>query len=301
MIPLRSLLFLLMSSVLSAQDQMVIELWPEGVPDLRPDATPEREAEGRIYNVHQPSIAVHKAAQPNGTALIICPGGSYTRLAYQHEGVEIARWMNSLGVTAFVLKYRLAEYGHPAPLRDVLRAIRTVRSRAAEFGINPERIGIFGASAGGHLAGSAATLFDAPEGKTGAALDATSARPDFAILLYPVVAMRPPHAHPGSARALMGPTPSEELSHHLSVDLQVSSSTPPTYIVHAQADPAVPVHNAILLYEALCDAKVPAELHIAEKGPHGFGLREGLGSVSHWPRTCEAWMQSHGWISPEKN
>ena len=203
----------LASAGLAAADAKKIDLWPEGVPGLRADATPEKIENARASNVHHPYMEVFPvpADQAVGTAVIICPGGAYLRLSIENEGSLIAQRLNKVGVTAFVLHYRMVEYGHPAPMRDVLRAIRLVRSRAAEFGLKSDRIGVVGSSAGGHLAATAATLFNDPEGQTGAALDATSARPDFAVLLYPVITMKESLTHAGSRRALLGATPAPEL------------------------------------------------------------------------------------------
>jgi len=275
-----------------------IDLWPEGVPGLHADAAPEQVADGRIVGVHRPSMAVYPApsAVANGTAVVVCPGGGYMRQAADHEGVQIAQWFNARGGTAFLLRYRMVEYGQPAPLQDVLRAIRTVRARAAEFGVKPERIGVIGFSAGGHLASSAATLFDAPEGRTGAALDAVSARPDFAILLYPVISMQPGVTHAGSRQALLGASPTPELEQRWSTDRQVTAGTPPTFLVHSVEDPAVPVQNSLLFFEALRKAGVPVELHLFAKGPHGFGMRPGVGPGSEWPALCDAWLRVNGWL-----
>jgi acetyl esterase/lipase len=283
-------------------DRQVIALWPEGVPDAKPDAGAEREVDERVYNVQVPTLTRYPApvATANGTAVIICPGGGYVRLAVNKEGTELARRLNALGVAAFVLKYRLAEYGHPAPLRDVLRAVRIVRSRSEELGVRPDRIGVLGASAGGHLAACAGTLFDAPEGRTGAALDATSARPDFVVLLYPVITMTDPFAHAGSRRALLGENPSAALVERLSVEKQVTARTPPTFIVHTLEDASVPVENSLLFFQALRRAGVPAELHVYEKGPHGFGTRAGLGPASSWPERLEEWMRFHGWLDAQR-
>jgi acetyl esterase/lipase len=290
---------------LRAAEPAVIDLWPEGVPDLRADASDEKdEGNGRISNVHHPRLTVYPAPadRANGTGVIVCPGGGYVRLAMEHEGAAVARWLNSLGVSAYVLRYRMVEYGHPAPLRDILRSVRLLRSRASEFGLNPERIGVLGFSAGGHLAASAGTLFEAPEGKTGAALDTTSARPDFMILLYPVITMtREPYVHAGSRRGLLGPNPTAELQEHLSMELQVRKDTPPAFIVHTEEDKSVPVKNSLLFYEALQQAGVSAELHIFEKGPHGFGLRPDLGPTSEWPARCETWLRFHGWLTPPEH
>lgn len=279
--------------------ETVIPLWPEGVPGGRTDLGAEVADNEHVENVQQPSLTLFKpdAAKANGTAVVICPGGGYARLAFGHEGIDIAKWFSARGATAFVLKYRMKEYGHPAPLQDVLRAVRLVRSRAAEFGARPDRIGVFGSSAGGHLAASAGTLFDNAAGKTGAALDAVSARPDFLMLLYPVISMDPSITHAGSRQNLIGKNPSPELVELLSVEKQVSDATPPTFIFCTQEDKTVPVENSIRFFQALTRHHVPAEAHIFERGPHGIGMRPGFGPASDWPRLGEAWLQAHGWIA----
>lgn len=288
----------LLAAPLRSSETKVVELWPEGVPGLRADASPEKVNDGRVGNVHQPTLTWYPA--PAGlacdTAVIICPGGGYGWLSMENEGSTPAHWLNSLGVSAFVLKYRLAEYGHPAPLQDVLRAVRLVRARAAEWGVKPNRIGVLGFSAGGHLAACAGTLYDAPEGRTGAALDAVSARPDFLVLLYPVITMKDPYVHAGSRRNLLGPQPTPEQIDHLSAEEQVTNDTPPAFLVATTADKSVPVENSIEFYEALHRAGVPAELHLYERGPHGFGLKPGYGATSEWPRLCEQWLRLHGWL-----
>jgi acetyl esterase/lipase len=291
---LASLLF----AVTTLAEPPVIPLWPEGVPDAQPDGGAEYIQDDRVYNVQAPTLTLlaPPAGTANGTAVIICPGGGYQRLAVSVEGNPTARWLNSLGVTCFILKYRLKEYGHPAPLRDVLRAVRLLRSRAAEFGIDPERIGVFGSSAGGHLASSAATLFDHATGKTGHALDAVSARPTFVILQYPVILMDGPHVHHGSRENLLGKTPAAELVALLSTDRQVTAQTSPAFLVHTAEDASVPLENSLAFFTALRRAGVPAELHLFERGPHGFGMRADLGPTSEWPRHCAAWMRSHGWV-----
>lgn len=284
---------------LRADDYPVIDLWPEGVPGLRADASAERVLDGgRITNVHRPTLTVIAPSNPatDGTAVIICPGGGYTRLAFDHEGIVPAKWFRSLGVTAFILKYRLREYGHPAPLRDVLRAVRTVRSRAAEYHIRPDRIGVLGFSAGGHLAASSGTLFDSPDGRTGAPIDAVSGRPDFILLIYPVITMDSQHSHQGSLTALLGQNPQPELARRLSVETQVSKATPPAFIVQTEEDKTVDVENSLMFYQALRNADVPAELHLYAKGPHGFGMRPGFGPASDWPARAESWMRFNGWL-----
>jgi len=287
---------LLMTPILRAAGEQAIDLWPEGVPGLKPDASPEHDdGDGRVSNIHHPSLTYFPApaGTANGTAIIICPGGGYVRLSFLHEGVDEARWFNSLGVTAFVLKNRVKEYGHPAPLQDALRAIRIVRSRATEFGVRPDRIGIMGFSAGGHVAATAATLYDAPEGRTGAPLDSVNARPDFLLLIYPVITMQDPYAHAGSRLNLIGPHPSQALMDHLSPELQVTKDTSPAFLVSTEEDKTVAFQNIVLFFEALKRAGVPAEMHIFEKGPHGFGMRKDLGATSEWPQRCAEWMRLH--------
>jgi acetyl esterase/lipase len=287
----------------------VLPLWPEGVPAAaRPDAPAARgdlgaergDASGSIANVSQPTLTVVPPAvdRPNGTAVVICPGGGYTNLSMNREGQQYAAWLSTLGITSFILKSRLQEWGHPAPLQDVLRALRLVRSRAAEFGVDPRRIGVMGSSAGGHLAASASTLFDHADGRTGAALDAVNARPDFAVLVYPVITMTDPAAHAGSRRALLGNAPGPALLAQMSVEQQVTAATPPTLLLHTQGDKTVPVDNSILYYQALTRAGVPAELYVFEQGGHGIGMRDGLGNASAWPRRAEDWLRQRGLLAP---
>jgi acetyl esterase/lipase len=286
---------------LRAADPTVIALWPEGVPGLHADASPEKqEKAGRISNIHNPTLTMYApaAGTANGTAIIICPGGGYMRLAIEPEGVAPARWFNSIGVTAFVLKYRLQEYGHPAPLQDVLRAIRVVRSRSSELGIRPERVGVIGFSSGGHLAASAGTFFDSLEGRTGAPLDSTSARPDFLVLLYPVISLEGPYASGNSLRALLGANPPPESIHHLSLDRQVTKAMPPVFLCQAADDASVPVESSLTFYLALHQAGVPVEFHVYPTGGHGFGFRPNLGPTSSWPDRCADWMRSNGWLPP---
>jgi acetyl esterase/lipase len=290
------------SSSVSAAPTVML-LWPEGVPGVKQGQGPEVVTEGRIRNISEPTLTVYGPAvdKPNGTAVIICPGGGYQFLSTSREGEQYANWLSTLGITSFVLKNRIGEYGHPAPLQDVLRAVRLVRSRAAEFGIRPDRIGVMGSSAGGHLAASAGTLFDNPAGRTGAPLDATSARPDFMILMYPVIAMDGPAAHAGSRKALLGDEPSADTVRLLSVDRQVTPATPPTLLIHTQEDQAVPVENSILFYQALTRAHVPAEMLLFEHGSHGMGMRAGLGTTSAWPARAEDWLRERGLLTPARD
>lgn len=276
-----------------------VALWPEGVPGQLPGGGTEIVAEGgRISNVHEPTLTPYLAPEGrrSGTAVIICPGGGYNILAADHEGRAPAEWLNSLGVSAFVLKYRLKEYGHPAPLRDVLRAVRLLRQDAAKWGIAPDRIGVLGFSAGGHLAASAGTLFDEADGRTGAVMDAVSARPDFMVLVYPVIRLIGPDAHTGSGRSLLGAAATPEMLERYSLDTRVTKNTPPAFLVHGGTDTAVPPENSVLFYSALRRAGVPAEMHLYREGAHGIGLRPGNGPMSDWPARCAEWLAAKGLI-----
>ena len=279
-----------------ARQPASIPIWPEGVPGAIRDGGPETLTDGLVRNVQEPSLTPYlpPPGRANGTAVIVCPGGGYTVLAIDKEGADVARWLNTLGISAFVLKYRMKEYGHPAPLRDVLRAVRLLRSDGSTWGLRPDRIGVIGFSAGGHLAASAATLFDAPEGRTGATLDAVSARPDFAILVYPVIVLTGPYAHAGSRRALIGDSPAPGLAESLSLDTRVTKDTPPTFLVHGGTDTVVPPENSVRFYMALRRAGVAGELHDFERGAHGFGLQPGHGPVSGWPQRCAEWLAAQG-------
>lgn len=278
------------------------ELWPEGVPGTprEPGGETSRPSpDGELISgVQRPVLTVWRAPadRANGTAVVICPGGGYQVLAVEKEGSDVARWLNGIGVTAFVLRYRLRGWGHPAPLRDALRAMRLVRSRAAEFGVRPERIGILGFSAGGHLAASASTLYDDPDGRTGAALDAVAARPDFTVLLYPVISFVAACAHRGSRQNLLGPDPEPALVEKLSPERQVNVATPPAFLMHTAEDTTVPLENSVLYYQALRAAGVPAELRVYEQGRHGIGLRPEHEAGRRWPAACAAWLATLGFL-----
>jgi acetyl esterase/lipase len=252
----------------------------------------------------KPSLKVFKAEKPNGAAVVVCPGGGYGFLADDHEGKQVAGWLNSIGVTAFVLKYRIVTKDrpgpvHPAPLSDAQRAIKLVRLKAKDFDIDPKRVGIWGFSAGGHLASSAANHWDLGLGN-GNAIDNLSSRPDFCILAYPVITMEDGVTHAGSKRNLLGANPDEKLVEHYSNEKQVTKNTPPTFIFHTSEDKAVLPENATRFYLACKKAGVPVELHIYEKGKHGVGLGRdakwtgGEKSVATWPDRLADWMKSRG-------
>jgi acetyl esterase/lipase len=260
-------------------------LWPDGAPGaLGTDDT------------DRPTLApfLVPAGKGVGTAVIVCPGGGYQGLSMDKEGDQIARWLNSLGVTAFVLKYRLGpKYHHPVELGDAQRAIRTVRSKTAEYRLLPDRIGIMGFSAGGHLASTAGTHFDAGDANASDPIDKVSSRPDFLVLCYPVISFGT-FAHQGSRRNLLGENADPKLVENLSNETQVTAQTPPTFLFHTTTDATVPVENSVLFYSALRKAGVPAELHIYERGPHGVGLAQTDEALSSWPARLADWMRVRG-------
>ena len=229
----------------------------------------------------------------SGASVIVCPGGGYTRLA-DHEGRPVAEWLNSLGITAFVLKYRHGpRYHHPSPLQDAARAIRTVRARAKEWNLDPNRIAILGFSAGGHLASTIGTHFDDGNAASPDPIERVSSRPDRLILIYPVISMRQ-FTHAGSKRQLLGENPPDELVVLLSNDEQVTKQTPPTFLVHSTDDSGVPVENSLRFVEALRKAGVPFELHVYEHGGHGYGLGGNDPVLLSWPKRCADWLKLQG-------
>lgn len=232
--------------------------------------------------VRTPSLTYYPA--PNvvtAPAVVVCPGGGYTHLSAEREGRRVAAWLNLLGISAFVLSYRLADFGHPAPLADVQSALRLVRARAHELGVNAQRVGVLGFSAGGHLAACASCLFEED-----------GARPDFAILAYPVITLQAPYAHAGSRRALLGADPDPALVTALSMETRVTARTPPTFLWHTRDDASVPVENSLLYAQALERADVAHELVVYDTGPHGLGLDPEYEAGRQWPKACEAWLRS---------
>jgi acetyl esterase/lipase len=250
-----------------------------------------------------PMLTAYLPSQPGGTAVVVCPGGGYGALALGHEGKEIADWLNQRGIAAFVLKYRIVSKGrpgplHPAPLLDAQRAIRTMRAKANQWGIDPQRVGIWGFSAGGHLASTAATHFDGGQADAVDPIDRQSCRPAFAILGYPVISMKSPYTHGGSRTNLLGKDADEKLVESLCNDQAVTQETPPTFLFHTDEDRAVPPMNSILFYLALKKHGVPAELHIYEKGVHGVGLAPAAKvkdkGLSGWPDRLHEWLVRRG-------
>ncbi|MGC8640725.1 MAG: alpha/beta hydrolase, partial [Isosphaeraceae bacterium] len=242
--------------------------------------------------------------------VVVCPGGGYGMLAVDHEGKQVAQWLNSLGVAAFVLKYRLGpRYHHPAMLQDAARAIRTVRASGEKWGVDPHRIAIMGFSAGGHLASIAGTHFDAGKPDAEDPIERVSSRPDRMILIYPVIALATPYGHTGSRRNLLGDKPSDDLVRSLSNETQVNAQTPPAFLAHTNADTGVPAENSILFVLALRKAKVPVEFHLFEKGPHGLGLGNGARrfgiapnlAFQEWPKLCAIWLKGQKFLDRPGN
>lgn len=264
-------------------------LWPEGAPGAKGEDDKDI-----------PAVLVYlpPADKANGAAVVICPGGGYGALAMDHEGHQIARWLNSHGVAGIILKYRLGpKYNHPTQLHDAQRGLRHARAHAKEWNIDPNRVGILGFSAGGHLASTAGTHFDRGQTDAKDPIDRLSARPDFMVLLYPVITFDGPFAHVGSRNNLLGKNPAPDLVENLCNDRQVTKDTPPTFLVHTTEDSGVPPENSVLFYLALARHKVPAEMHIYEKGRHGLGLGPRDLPFSSWPDRCVAWLAGRGLLA----
>ncbi|WP_246082253.1 alpha/beta hydrolase [Spirosoma lacussanchae] len=290
-----------------AHSQEVLKLWPDGaIPNALPNVAITEKAETtdgilRISNVSVPTLTAYlpPKEKATGAAVMVCPGGGYSILAASHEGEDIARWFNQMGITAFVLKYRLPDpkimtNQHEVPLLDALQGLTLIRQNAGRYGIDPAKIGIMGFSAGGHLASTVSTHYHRPP-KSGSALQPDAAQPNFAILLYPVITFGE-KAHTGSRDKLLGTLKtSPELIADFSNELQVSAQTPPTFLVHSEDDKAVPVENSILYYQACLKNNVPVEMHLYPKGGHGYGLRtQKFGSLNSWPSACQAWLTAMG-------
>lgn len=278
-------------SAVAAESDPVL-LWPNGAPG----AVGEEDADKPAIRIYLPP-----EDQRTGAAVVICPGGGYGALAIDHEGHQVAKWFNSIGVTGIVLRYRLGpRYRHPAPLQDVQRAIRFVRANAAQFGIAADRIGVMGFSAGGHLASTVSTHYDTGEPTAADAVERASCRPDFAILAYPVISFRSEFGHRGSVRNLLGDTPDDALVQNLSNETQVTEDTPPTFLFHTGEDKGVPVQNSLVYYRALVENNVPAELHVYQNGPHGVGLAPSDPVLSTWTERLHAWLRTNGILAPQK-
>ncbi len=269
-----------------------ITLWPDGPGGANgaPGAQGNAPADRPLLYTYLP-----KGPNTTRTAVIVAPGGGYAHLSMQKEGEDVALWLNARGVAAFVLQYRLGPtYHHPVEIGDAQRAIRIVRSRAAEYGLAPDHIGMWGFSAGGHLTATAGTRFDAGNAGAPDPIERAGCRPDFLVLSYPVITLEEPVAHAGSRRSLLGDTPDPALVSELSAQNKVSGQTPPTFLYTTTDDKTVPVMNSVMFYSALVNAGVPAEMHIFQNGPHGTGLAQGFPDLKVWPDLLATWMRARG-------
>lgn len=286
-LPLLSAVFLSASSLLGQSIlPREIPLWPAGAPG----------AQGNT-DADKPTITIYPVGGSTlvPTGILVFPGGGYLHLSMDYEGRQIAEWLNSYGIPAFVVKYRLGpRYRNPVELGDGQRAIRYVRAHAGEFGIDGHRIGVWGFSAGGHLASSIGTHFDTGKPNSADPIERESSRPDFMILAYPVITFEEPYLHRGSRDALLGDHPDAALIDLLSNERHVTSQTPPTFLFHTSDDPVVPVQNSIQFYLALRTAGVPAEMHIYEHGAHGVGLARSDPELANWPDLLAHWLQVRG-------
>ena len=273
-----------------------IALWKSGAPN----AVGKEPLDIPIIT---PFLAPKETA--TGAAIVVFPGGGYSHLSEIKEGSDVAKWLNSLGISAFVLKYRLGmRYHQPSQLLDAARAVRTVRSRAKEWSLDTNRVGILGFSAGGHLASTLGTHFDSGKADAKDEIDRVSSRPDLMILIYPVISMGE-FTHNGSKLNLLGENPTPDLVRLYSNELQVTKETPPAFLVHTMTDTAVPVENSLMFVSALRKAGVPFEFHLYEQGPHGFGLAPGNPILATWGARCADWLGLHGFthskaVTPEK-
>lgn len=281
--------------------QNLIPLWENNIPNSQISDEVEESVKKDILAIKKvqiPSIEVFLPTKrsANGKAVIVCPGGGYSGLAYDWEGIDVAKWFNAQGVTAFVLKYRLPQsksiiVKNEAPLQDAQRAIRLIRYNADKWHIDKNKIGIIGFSAGGHLASTLGTHYDRSVLRSTDAIDKLSAKPNFMMLIYPVITMNLTYTHKGSRNNLIGKSPTDDLVRLYSNELHVNKNTPPTFIVHSTDDKVVPVENSLRFYENLKKAEVPTELHIYAYGGHGFGLAIGRGYLQSWTQRLADWLE----------
>jgi len=287
-------IFVFMSFSLYAQDK-VIKVWPDGAPNDNGMTEPEEKYEGvRVRNVSEAEMYVYLPDEKNntGAAVVICPGGGYWIEAMDHEGYDIAEWLKSKGVAGIVLKYRLPYGNHEVPSSDARQAIKIVRKNATDWGIHPDKIGIAGSSAGGHLASTVGTRFDYGNSSAQTEVEKMSSRPDFMLLLYPVITFREEFGHMGSRKNLIGEGNNWEMVEKYSNELHVSSETPPTFLVLADDDSGVPPRNSVEFYLALKENSVPAEMHIFAEGGHGFGITKHNQPADQWPDLFYNWLKA---------
>lgn len=282
-----------------------IELWSSEIPgSIRADDYNEiyNENLDQFRKVVDPTLTIFVPKKPNGTSVLICPGGGYANLSINKEGYKVAEWFNTLGITAFVLKYRLPSDAIMkdkaiGPLQDIQVAMRFIRRNVEKWNLNTEKIGVIGFSAGGHLASTLSTHYNDLVYKQ---IDSISAKPDFSILVYPVISMEEEIAHKGSRNLLLGSTPSNELIEHYSNEKQIDSLTPPAFLVHAIDDNSVPVENSIKYFLALKKYNIPSEIHLYQNGGHGFGLGNN-GTSHYWTKQCEDWLILNNYIVETAN
>lgn len=299
---LLALCFLFATTTIHGQDT-IIHFWQQPIPGAI-DNPAYKQVEIKLggdvisyKQVTEPTISVFLAkGNRSATSILICPGGAYVGITYQHEGLNVAKWLNQEGINAFVLKYRLPndkimDNKSTGPLMDALEAIRYIRSHAKVWGLDTTKIGIMGFSAGGHLASTVSNRYNDNIYKSTINV---SARPDFSVLLYPVISMDSSITHKTSRKSLLGAKPTKDNIAYFSNDLQVSSRTPPTFIAHSENDTIVPVINSIQYYLAMKKNKVAGELHIFEKGGHGYGINKGTGTQLNWPNALKEWLQMRG-------
>jgi acetyl esterase/lipase len=299
-----TILFFSLIMTNSFSQNTVLKLWPNGIPGSIKDETykqvpAEPKDIGTIYSkVSDPTLTVYlpPADKATGTAVLICPGGGYSIVAFNHEGILIAKWLNENGIAGIVLKYRLPsdlimKDKSIGPLQDAQEAMRVIRRNSTEWKINPRKIGVIGFSAGGHLASTLSTHYAE---KVYDVADTTNARPDFSLLIYPVISFDASFTHMGSRINLIGNNPTDDAIKHFSNELQIDARTPPAFMVHSSDDDAVPVKNSLVYYENLVKNKIPAEMHIFQKGGHGYGLAINKGTQSAWPELCIRWLNMNG-------
>ncbi len=283
--------FIALSNSIFAQDSLKTYLWDSQAPLSQGNE-----------EVDKPSVTVYfpTKQKANGAAIVICPGGGYVTLALDHEGRKVAQWYTDLGFTAVVLTYRIGtwdhkKYQHPAPFLDVSRAMRYVRSKSKDWKIDPEKIGIMGFSAGGHLASCVATMWDGGNPKANNTIDKQSSKPNFLVLVYPVITFRTKYAFTFGRGVLLGENASKEKIDSLSTEMQVSTHTPPTFMMYTDEDD-INAMNSILFYTALKENRIPAELHIFERGKHGFGLYPEEPTIKKWPDLLKNWLTNRGLV-----
>jgi acetyl esterase/lipase len=291
--------FLMVACAGAVEAPKEMMLWPADHPANQgdePKTVDSPEWTERVTKSPTLTPFLPEAGKRNGVAVVVCPGGGYSGLAMQKEGLEVAEWLRSNGIAGVVLRYRCGggKNQQPVPLQDAQRAIRTVRANAEEWGVDPHRVGILGFSAGGHLASSAATMFEEAQSDSDDTIEKQSSRPDFAVLVYPVITFVDESMHRGSRNNLLGEGASEELAESWSTNRRVTEKTPPTFLVHASDDKGVPVKNSLMFYEALVAKGVPAELHVYEVGGHGFGIFRDKRPADRWPEQLEAWLKHRG-------